>query len=299
MKDYNIKSIRQEFKQKGIFYTQRELALYLKGFLPDDVAEVYDPTCGNGGLLSVFDDDVQKYGQDINAEQVESARQLPNFHGAVGDTLKTPEFANRRFKYIIANPPFSIRWEPEKTEMFEGWPCLPPKSKADYAFIAHILYCLANDGTAVVLEFPGILYRGNSEGKIRQWLVEQNYIDTVVAVDGGHFVDTKIATCVLVLKKKRPTTGIRFIHNELERTVSRDEIVENNFSLSVSQYIVEEQEREQIDPIAVEMDARKAFLAKLENELAFEKFVCEMEKLDIMPFINDIKRIVEKYEVTR
>ena len=88
MKDYNLKTIRQDFKSKGIFYTTKDLALYLKSFLPDDVKEIYDPTCGNGGLLSVFGDDVEKYGQDINAEQVQNAREnLMNFHGAVGDTL--------------------------------------------------------------------------------------------------------------------------------------------------------------------------------------------------------------------
>lgn len=299
MKDYNIKSIRQEFKEKGIFYTQKELALYLKGFLPDDVKEIYDPTCGNGGLLSVFADDVQKYGQDVNEEQVEAAKQLPNFHGAVGDTLKEPAFANRQFRYIIANPPFSIKWEPEKTEMFDGWPCLPPQSKADYAFIAHILHCLSDDGMAVVLEFPGILYRGNSEGKIRRWLIEQNYIDTVVAVDGGHFVDTKIPTVVLVLKKKRETTDIRFIHNDLERIVPLSEVEGNDFNLSVSSYIIEEVEREEIDPIALEVHARKSFLNRLEKELEFEKMVCEMEGMEMGPFVSAIKQVLRKYETKK
>ena len=80
MKDFNLKNIRQDFKDKGIFYTTKELALYLKSFLPEDVKEIYDPTCGNGGLLSVFGDDVEKYGQDINADQVQVAQEnLKNF----------------------------------------------------------------------------------------------------------------------------------------------------------------------------------------------------------------------------
>lgn len=211
MKDYNLKTIKQDFKSKGIFYTTKDLALYLKSFLPDDVKEIYDPTCGNGGLLSVFDDDVEKYGQDINEEQVQAAREnLKNFHGVVGDTLAEPAFMDRKFKYIIANPPFSIKWEQQNDERFEGYPCLPPKSKADYAFIAHILHCLTDDGIAVVLNFPGILYRGQSEGKIRKYLVEKNFIDTVAMIDGGHFVDTKIATVMLILKKNRNTTDITF-----------------------------------------------------------------------------------------
>lgn len=294
---YDIKSIRQDFKENGIFYTQPELALFLKSFLPDDVEEIYDPTCGNGGLLSVFGDDVQKYGQEINAEQVLDAdRRLVNFHSVIGDTLKEPAFMGRKFKYIIANPPFSIKWEPKTDERFEPLPCLPPPSKADYAFIAHILHYLADDGTAVVLNFPGILYRGNAEGKIRRWLVEQNYIDAVVAVDGGQFVDTKIATAVLVLKKNRETTDVRFIHNDLERVVPISEIEGNDFQLSVSSYIIEIEEKEEIDPIDLEMHARKAFLSRLGKELEFEKMVCEMENLDMKPFITAIKSIIKQYD---
>lgn len=296
MKEYNIKTIRQDFKEKGIFYTTKDLAEYLKSFLPDDVKEIYDPTCGNGGLLSVFDDDVIKYGQDINAEQVQYAREnLINFHGVVGDTLKDPAFADRKFKYIIANPPFSIKWEQKNDERFEGYPCLPPKGKADYAFLAHILHFLTDDGTAVVLNFPGILYRGQSEGKIRRYLIEQNLIDTVIAVDGGHFVDTKIATCVLILKKKKETTNIKFIHNEREIIIPVEQIAENDYNLSVSYYLPEEIEREVIDPTIINLHAREAFLLSLKKTLEFEKIICEMENVSMQPFISDIIEIVNQY----
>lgn len=296
MKEYNIKTIRQDFKEKGIFYTTKDLAEYLKSFLPDDVKEIYDPTCGNGGLLSVFDDDVIKYGQDINAEQVQYAREnLINFHGVVGDTLKDPAFADRKFKYIIANPPFSIKWEQKNDERFEGYPCLPPKGKADYAFLAHILHFLTDDGTAVVLNFPGILYRGQSEGKIRRYLIEQNLIDTVIAVDGGHFVDTKIATCVLILKKKKETTNIKFIHNEREIIIPVEQIAENDYNLSVSYYLPEEIEREVIDPAIINLHARETFLLSLKKTLEFEKIICEMENVSMQPFISDIIEIVNQY----
>lgn len=296
MKEYNIKTIRQDFKEKGIFYTTKGLAEYLKSFLPDDVKEIYDPTCGNGGLLSVFDDDVIKYGQDINAEQVQYAREnLINFHGAVGDTLTEPAFADRKFKYIIANPPFSIKWEQKNDERFEGYPCLPPKSKADYAFLAHILHFLTDDGTAVVLNFPGILYRGQSEGKIRRYLIEQNLIDTVIAVDGGHFVDTKIATCILILKKKKETTNIKFIHNEREIIIPVEQIAENDYNLSVSYYLPEEIEREVIDPAIINLHARETFLLSLKKTLEFEKIICEMENVSMQPFISDIIKIVNQY----
>lgn len=295
--EYNIKSIRKDFKDKGIFYTTKDLAEYLKSFLPDDVDEIYDPTCGNGGLLSVFSDDVQKYGQDINSEQVKEAEErLANFFGVAGDTLKEPAFLGKKFKYIIANPPFSIKWEPKSDERFDGFPCLPPPSKADYAFLAHILHYLSEDGTAVVLNFPGILYRGNAEGKIRRWMLEQNYIDTVVSVDGGHFVDTKIGTVVLVLKKSKTTTDVRFIHNDLERTVPVSEIANNDYNLSVSSYIIEVVEREEIDPAALELHTRQQFLSRLERELSFEKMVCEFENMDIRPFIKAIQEIVRRYD---
>lgn len=294
---YDIKSIRQDFKEKGIFYTTPELANYLKSFLPADVKEIYDPTCGNGGLLSVFADDVVKYGQDINEEQVKFAEEhLQNFIGVVGDTLKNPAFMNRKFKYIIANPPFSIKWEPFIDERFKNLPALPPKSKADYAFLSHIFYYLQDDGMAVVLNFPGILYRGNAEGKIRQWFIENNYIDTVIEVDGGHFVDTKIATAVLILRKNKKTTDIKFIHNDKKITVTQDEVAKNGYSLTVSYYIEEEVEKEEIDPIEFENTARKAFLDKLRKELDFEKMVCEMEGISMQPFINAIKKIVKEYD---
>lgn len=300
MKDYNLKTIKQDFKSKGIFYTTKDLALYLKSFLPDDVKEIYDPTCGNGGLLSVFDDDVEKYGQDINEEQVQAAREnLKNFHGVVGDTLTEPAFMDRKFKYIIANPPFSIKWEQQNDERFEGYPCLPPKSKADYAFIAHILHCLTDDGIAVVLNFPGILYRGQSEGKIRKYLVEKNFIDTVAMIDGGHFVDTKIATVMLILKKNRNTTDITFLHNDEKVVVPLSEIINNDYNLSTNNYIIEEVEREEVDLNEVNRDVRKGTLAMIKSTLDMEKMIADLDGTNISGFINEIRKLLDEYEVQK
>lgn len=300
MKDYNLKTIKQDFKSKGIFYTTKDLALYLKSFLPDDVKEIYDPTCGNGGLLSVFNDDVEKYGQDINEEQVQAAREnLKNFHGVVGDTLAEPAFMDRKFKYIIANPPFSIKWEQQNDERFEGYPCLPPKSKADYAFIAHILHCLTDDGIAVVLNFPGILYRGQSEGKIRKYLVEKNFIDTVAMIDGGHFVDTKIATVMLILKKNRNTTDITFLHNDEKVVVPLSEIINNDYNLSTNNYIIEEVEREEVDLNEVNRDVRKGTLAMIKSTLDMEKMIADLDGTNISSFINEIRKLLDEYEVQK
>lgn len=299
MKDFNLKNIRQNFKDKGIFYTTKELALYLKSFLPEDVKEIYDPTCGNGGLLSVFGDDVEKYGQDINADQVQVAQEnLKNFHGAIGDTLANPAFTGRKFKYIIANPPFSIKWEQKSDERFEDYPCLPPKSKADYAFIAHILYCLSDDGMAVVLNFPGILYRGNSEGKIRQYLIEQNLIDTVITVDGGHFVDTKIATAVLIFKKNRTSKDIKFIHNDKEVTIPIEQVADNAYNLSVNNYIDETPPREELDGNKINSDVRQSTLSLLESTLKMEKMLCELSGKSVKPFITDLRKVIDDFEVS-
>jgi type I restriction enzyme M protein len=298
--DYNLKSIRQDFKSKGIFYTQPELAAYIRGMLPDEVDEVYDPTCGNGGLLSAFGDDVQKYGQDINADQVaEAQRRLANFHGAVGDTLREPAFVGRRFRWIVANPPFSIKWTPVSDAQFEGLPCLPPPSKADFAFLAHILHYLADDGMAAVLGFPGILYRGQREGKIRQWMVERGYIEKVIHIKGGHFVDTSIATCLLVLRKNRADSSVTFEMNGRRRTVELDEIREQGFVLSPSSYIVEEVVREAVDPAELNQQACQAHLRRLRAELDIERMVAAIEGWSVDPFIDDIVRLAESYRGVR
>lgn len=160
MEDYSVKNIRQGFRDKGIFYTTKELSEYLKSLFPvEDVKEIYDPTCGHGNLLAVFADNVIKYGQDINEEGIDYAKEnIPNFKGYLGDTLTDPGFIEKKFKYIVANPPFSIKWEPptdiEKLtdERWNEWDTLAPPSKADYAFIQHIIHYLEDDGIAVVLE---------------------------------------------------------------------------------------------------------------------------------------------------
>lgn len=297
MNDYSVKAIRQQFKQAGVFYTDQTLAVMMRDLLPEMPEEVYDPTCGNGSLLSVFPDHVRKYGQDINAEQVEAAaRRLTSFTGASGDTLKEPAFIGKKFKAIVANPPFSIAWAPTMDERFEKLPCLPPKSKADYAFLAHILHYLSDDGTAVTLNFPGILYRGNAEGKIRQWFIENNYIDQVTAIDGGHFTDTAIATAIVVLKKNRTSQTVRFTHNELAADVPIEQIASEGFELSVSRYIDETPRKEAVNPVALEEEALASFLKNIDNELTFEETVRALEGWEMQPVYDAVRDIVSRHE---
>lgn len=300
MKQKSIKNIRQEFKDNGIFYTPPELAMKLMEYVDVDYRSVYDPTCGAGNLLRVFPDKVKKYGQELDAEQL-ALVDLPNFYGYAGDTLLDDGFRGMMFDCIVANPPFSVKWKPEELKddvRFRDCPALAPPSKADWAFMLHILHHLSDKGIAVCLEFPGILYRGQREGKIRQWFVENNYIDRVVNVPGDTFEDTSISTCIVVLKKNRDTTDVIFEDGERKETVSLEQIIENGYVLSTNSFIQDEVVKETVDPAELERSARAAFLTHLRKELEFEKQICRMEGISMKPFIDEIRNVLDKFSDT-
>lgn len=301
MKQKSIKNIRREFKDNGIFYTPLALAERLKSYVDIEPESVYDPTCGVGNLLSVFHENAKKYGQELDGEQL-ALIDLPNFTGYTGDTLTDDKFKGMKFDCIMANPPFSVKWEPDTLSddiRFKDCPALPPPSKADWAFMLHILHHLKDNGVAVVLEFPGILYRGQREGRVRRWFVENNYIDRVVNIPGNTFEDTSIATCVVVLKKNRTTTDITFENGERIETVPFSAVEENDFNLSVNAYLPEIVVKEEIDPSVLENEARRNFLEGLRKELDFERMVCEIEGISIQPFINAIRKVLKEYDVAR
>lgn len=298
MKQKSIKNIRQEFKDNGIFYTPPELAKKLMEYVDIQPDTVYDPTCGAGNLLRVFPDNVKKYGQELDEEQL-NLIDIPNFIGKAGDTLVNDGFAGMKFQCIVANPPFSVRWDPDllkEDERFSRAPVLPPPSKADWAFMLHILGHLDNNGVAVVLEFPGILYRGQREGKVRRWFVECNYIDRVVNIPGNTFEDTSIATCIIVLKKNKKTTDVIFEDGDRKETITLNEIAKNDFILSPNIYISADEEKEHIDPVILGKEARQSFLATLRKELEFEKTICKLEGVSIQPLITEIRRILNEYD---
>lgn len=306
-KDFSAKAYRDELKQKGVFHTDSKLAEIIKSYGKDRPKNVYDPTCGVGTLLSVFDDDIPKYGQELTEDYLEVAKAtLKNFTGAVGDTLKNPAFMDKRFDLIVANYPFSIKWEPNKEDIrFKDWVDVPPPSKADYAFIMHMMYLLDDDGVCVSLNFPGILYRKAREGKIRKQLVEKGYIKKVIQVPGGYFEDTNIATSILVLTKKKSEGFIEFKDLEIDKKekVSIDEIKENDFNLSVSSYVQEEIEQEDIDIFELNDETREITLKGIENRLAYEFDIVNtfypmgMSKgyKELLDFYNSVIEIVEKY----
>ena len=298
---YDIKSIRKQFSERGVFYTDTKLAEILRGLITVDYNEVYDPTCGDGALLSVFPDEIAKYGQEIDPEQLAIASgRLVNFSGVAGDTLAAPAFPEMKFRAIVANPPFSVKWVPNPSdERFSVAPAVAPPSKADYAFLLHILHYMAEDGQAAVINFPGVLYRGNSEAKIRKWLVEQNVILKIIHVEGDYFVDTKIATAIIVLDKGKRTTDIVFseLQSGRERIVPVSEVEANDFNLSVSAYLPDERpEQQPIDLLDLELEARRKCVSRIRKELEFSKIVCELEGWNIQPFISDIKKAVRKFE---
>ena len=301
----SLKQLRKDYKEHGVFYTDSKLAEIIKQFIPADVKEVYDPTCGSGALLSAFGDDVAKYGQELNPTQAEETqRNLKNAHIAAGDTLLEPAFLDKKFRGIVANPPFSVSWEPGNIAghdaRFIAAPCLPPRSKADYAFLLHILYMLSEDGVAACLGFPGILYRGQREGKIREWLVRINVIEEIYHIPGGFFDDTNIATCLVVMKKNRGNRNtIRFV--DMEHGISGDilisDIEANGFNLSVSSYVTPPApEKPPFDSRAVEIQAHEDIIARLKKEIDFSKKVALIEGWDLdKVLIRRLKDLINSY----
>lgn len=301
----SLKQLRKDYKEHGVFYTDSKLAEIIKQFIPADVKEVYDPTCGSGVLLSAFGDDVAKYGQELNPTQAEETqRNLKNAHIVAGDTLLEPAFLDKKFRGIVANPPFSVSWEPGNIAghdaRFIAAPCLPPRSKADYAFLLHILYMLSEDGVAACLGFPGILYRGQREGKIREWLVRINVIEEIYHIPGGFFDDTNIATCLVVMKKNRGNRNtIRFV--DMEHGISGDilisDIEANGFNLSVSSYVTPpEPEKPPFDSRAVEIQAHEDIIARLKKEIDFSKKVALIEGWDLdKVLIRRLKDLINSY----
>ncbi len=298
--DKSLKNIKKKFKKQGIYYTPIRLAKYLLEFVDVEYKNVYDPTCGRGNLLSVIDDSVNKYGQELEKEDIDIAKDaIKNFTGHHGDTLVSPAFMNMKFDFIFANPPFSIKWEPNETDIrFKNAPCVPPPSKADYAFILHILHLLSDKGIAIVICFPGVCYRKAREGKIRRWLIEQNYIDKVINIDGKTFIDTDVSTVALVFKKNKTHTDIEFINDTIEkrRMVSFEEIKENDFILSISNYVEEDVVEDVVNPLELELSARKAMLNELKRSIEFSIMVAKFEKIDPLDFINDILNVVNEYK---
>lgn len=299
---YSAKDFRKQLAETGTFYTDSKLAELMRKEL-GEVSEVYDPTCGRGGLLSVFPDDVRKYGQELNIDELEVAKKtLVNFEGYAGDTLQEPYFVNRKFESITANPPFSVKWEPhDRHNLFFGLPCLPPAGTADWAFIVHCYQLLKDGGTAAILCFPGALYRGKRERQLREWLIKTKCIKKIISIESGYFEDTKIQTALLVIEKTFNYESVLMIdrQNNIERAVSINEIADNDFTLSVSVYVQkQETEKETIDPFEIEQQAQQQAVERLKKELAFSKMVAILEGYNYNDFSDKIESVIRQERQT-
>ena len=248
-------------KSGGEFFTPQEVGeLLARITLMDkkEVNKVYDPCCGSGGLLLKFAKILGKenvkdgfYGQEVNLTTYNLARinmflhdiNYNKFNIARGDTLIDPKhWDDEPFDAIVSNPPYSIKWEGKSNpllindERFAPAGILAPESKADLAFTMHMLSWLSAKGTAAIVEFPGILYRGGAEGKIRKYLIDNNFVDTVIQLPSDLFFGTSIATCILVLKKNKTDNSVLFVDasNEFVRNTNKNKLSEDNIDSIVS-----------------------------------------------------------------
>ena len=321
-------------KSGGEFFTPAdvsELLTRLGTVGKTEVNKVYDPACGSGSLLlkavKVLGRDAVRsgfYGQEINITTYNLCRinmflhdiGFDKFDIACEDTLTNPQhWDDEPFELIVSNPPYSIKWAGDDNPLLINDPrfapagVLAPKSKADLAFIMHSLSWLASNGTAAIVCFPGILYRGGTEKKIRQYLIDNNFIDCVIQLPSNLFFGTSIATCIMVLKKNKADSKTLFIDasgecvkvtnnnrltpENIERIVDTfagraevahfshlaayEEIREQEYNLSVSTYVEQEDSREVIDITALN--------AEIERIVAREQVLRE----EIDKIIGEIK----------
>ncbi len=320
-------------KSGGEFFTPQEVSEVLARIAADGrthLNRVYDPACGSGSLLLKFAKIVGKdnvggfYGQEINLTTYNLCRiniflhdiNFDHFDIAHGDTLTDPaHWDEEPFQAIVSNPPYSTKWigkdDPAliNDPRFSKAGVLAPKSKADLAFTMHMLAWLKTDGVAAIVEFPGVLYRSGAEGKIRQYLVENNYVDAVIQLPPDLFFGTTIGTCIIVLRKSKKDNAVLFVDaskqfirqgnkNKLspenqetilgilkERTdaahtaalVSAEQIASNGYNLSVSAYVEAEDTREVID--ITELNARLKRIVAHQTELraSIDEIVADLE----------------------
>jgi len=245
----------QAGKSGGEYYTPQEVSELLARLTvvgKTAVNKVYDPACGSGSLLLKFakvlgPDRVRNgfYGQEINLTTYNLARinmflhdiNYEHFSIEHGDTLTDPRhWDDEPFEAIVSNPPYSTKWEGNDNpllindERFAPAGVLAPKSKADLAFTMHILSWLSVNGTAAIVEFPGVLYRGGAERKIRKYLIDNNYVDAVIQLPPDLFFGTTIATCIIVLKKSKPENTVLFIDasGEFSRVGNKNKLLQQN-----------------------------------------------------------------------
>jgi type I restriction enzyme M protein len=321
-------------KSGGEFYTPQEVSELLARIAVSGktgVNKVYDPACGSGSLLLKFakvlgSENVRQgfFGQEINLTTYNLCRinmflhdvNYEKFDIAHGDTLIDPaHWDDEPFEAIVSNPPYSIRWAGKSNPLLINDPrfapagVLAPESKADLAFTMHILSWLATSGTAAIVEFPGVLYRGGAEQKIRQYLIDNNYVDTVIQLPPDLFFGTTIATCVIVLKKSKRDNATLFIDASAEfvrsgnknkltdanqqkvldafttrqdithfaKRVENADIAANGYNIAVSSYVEQADTREAVDIRALNAQIAGIVTRQAELRTQIDAIVADLE----------------------
>ena len=321
-------------KSGGEYYTPQEVSELLAEITTvgkTEVNKVYDPCCGSGSLLLKFAkvlgrENVRQgfYGQEINLTTYNLCRinmflhdiNYNNFDIAHGDTLTDPKhWDDEPFDAIVSNPPYSINWEGDANPILINDPrfspagVLAPKSKADLAFTLHMLSWLSTSGTAAIVEFPGVLYRGGAEQKIRKYLVDNNYVDAVIQLPPDLFFGTTIATCIVVLKKSKKDNQTLFIDGSAEtvrsgnknklsfdnrkkilqayidrkdqeyfaKIVDNKVVAENDYNIAVSSYVIQKDTRETVDIKELNKEISRIVARQSELRKAIDEIVSEIE----------------------
>ncbi len=322
-------------KSGGEYFTPQEVSELLTRLTvvgKTQVNKVYDPACGSGSLLLKFAKILGKenvrqgfYGQEINLTTYNLCRinmflhdiDFDKFNIACEDTLISPQhWEDEPFEAIVSNPPYSTKWAGDDNPIlindtrFSPAGVLAPKSKADLAFVMHSLSWLSTNGTAAIVCFPGIFYRGGAEQKIRKYLVDNNFIDCIIQLPDNLFFGTSIATCIMVLKKSKNENSTLFIDataecekvtnnnklrdNNIEnilkmftdradiahkaRLVQNSEIAENDYNLSVSTYIEKEDTRQAIDIKALNKEIAEIVAREQVLRDEIDKIIAEIEQ---------------------
>ncbi|HEY8885969.1 MAG TPA: type I restriction-modification system subunit M [Candidatus Microsaccharimonas sp.] len=321
-------------KSGGEYYTPQEVSELLARITvvgKTEVNKVYDPAVGSGSLLLKFQKVLGPgkvrqgfYGQEINLTTYNLARinmflhDVPyeQFNLAHGDTLIDPHhWDDEPFEAIVSNPPYSINWEGDANPLLINDPrfapagVLAPKSKADLAFTMHILSWLAVNGTAAIVEFPGVMYRSGAERKIRKYLIDNNYVEAVIQLPPDLFFGTTIATCILVLKKSKKDNSVLFIDASAEfarvgnknkltpddqqkvldaymaredvdhfaHVVSNADISTNEYNIGVSSWVEKEDMTEAIDITALNSEIALIVARQVELRTSIDSIVADLE----------------------
>ena len=321
-------------KSGGEFFTPSDVSVMLTRLGTvgkKEINKVYDPACGSGSLLLKAEKILGReavrngfFGQEINVTTYNLCRinmflhdvGFDKFDIACEDTLISPQhWDDEPFELIVSNPPYSIKWAGDDNPLLINDPrfspagVLAPKSKADLAFIMHSLSWLATGGTAAIVCFPGIMYRGGAEQKIRKYLVDNNYIDCIIQLPSNLFFGTSIATCIMVLKKSKADNKTLFIdasdecikitnHNKLtQENIDRivetfaaraeeahfshladyDEIAGNDYNLSVSTYVEQEDKREKIDIVKLNAEIEEIVAREQVLRKEIDRIIVEIE----------------------